>query len=245
MILIFEGADNTGKTTLSKKIAETIGWKWIREPNDQGEIGIIRDVVKDPNVNLSPFVRQLLHSVSHIYDYITYSPPLIMDRSWISALVYGKLLGLSKEQLDIIHILNYKTFSKFLTDNGCIPVIVVHIDLTKPLATSEKDYYESSLSWKRIRNTYRKVIDSLNYPVVRIIEVQPLDKWPKFVMEKVIETLLQKRDQIDVTLEYLFDENTVSEILWLLRITPGTSSLELSESEKKELVKFVLDYLGF
>jgi thymidylate kinase len=119
-LLIFEGPDGTGKTTLSLRLVEwlTSQEQRARYVSFPGRIegslgGLVYDIHHHPEQyglhGLDPAAQQLLHIAAHI-DTLnkTIIPALesgeivVMDRFWWSTIAYGKVSGIDHEPLELM-----------------------------------------------------------------------------------------------------------------------------------------------
>jgi dTMP kinase len=63
-LITIEGIDGAGKTTLATALAERIGARLLREPGGVAVAERIRDVVKDPALEIHPRTEALLYSAA-------------------------------------------------------------------------------------------------------------------------------------------------------------------------------------
>lgn len=162
LCLIFEGADNVGKSTLIKRVVEKIengDVSVIRQPSSNNIVGFLRKEVKE-NPTYNPLERQLLHTVTHLVDlcssFNTSTPLVIMDRSPLSAFPYGKTLGLNEEEIELIYKVNILPYSAYFKQNK-IRVVVVYIANEKPFQEDESQVYKN-LNWETISSEYRQLM---------------------------------------------------------------------------------------
>jgi thymidylate kinase len=137
-LLIFEGPDGTGKTTLSLRLVEwlTSQGHRARYVSFPGRIeGSIGDVVYNLHHSperyglrgITPAAKQLLHVAAHIDAIHTTILPalesganIVMDRFWWSTVAYGKVSGIDPESLRLIidlelhHWSHYRPTAVFL-----------------------------------------------------------------------------------------------------------------------------------
>lgn len=116
-LLVFEGADGTGKTTLSKRLAQHLSnhgvkTQWMAFPGHQpGTLGRhIYDLHHNPEASglnqIPPASLQILHIAAHVEQIeLTILPALrngitiVLDRYWWSTWVYGIASGVSQDAL--------------------------------------------------------------------------------------------------------------------------------------------------
>lgn len=114
MLIIFEGPDGVGKTTLAKMLAERIGATYYAFPGQ--EAGSLGQLVYElhhrtlfPAMDISDDSLQLLHIAAHINALHTRLIPwlqegrtVVLDRFYWSTLVYGLAYGLRPAFLERI-----------------------------------------------------------------------------------------------------------------------------------------------
>jgi thymidylate kinase len=119
-LLIFEGPDGTGKTTLSLRLVEWLTSqqqraRYVSFPGRiEGSLGrLVYDIHHHPGHyglhGLDPAAQQLLHVAAHI-DTLnkTIIPALesgeivVMDRFWWSTITYGEVSGIDHEPLELM-----------------------------------------------------------------------------------------------------------------------------------------------
>lgn len=119
-LLIFEGPDGTGKTTLSLRLVEWLTSqghhaRYVSSPGHiEGSLGeLIYNIHHSPERyglhGITPATKQLLHVAAHIDAiHTTISPALesgeivVMDRFWWSTVAYGKVSGMDPESLRLM-----------------------------------------------------------------------------------------------------------------------------------------------
>lgn len=153
-LVILEGPDRVGKSTFAKKFAEKNQYFLLSQPNSLGPLGFLRDIVKF-DLTIDNFSRQLLHAVSHTWDTHLFNEydHIIMDRSYISGLIYGRGTGLSEEQLDILREVHRSIHSEILTKNN-FKILIVNFSPSEPFGEKDDSIYERLLGWKMLRDTY-------------------------------------------------------------------------------------------
>jgi len=103
-LIIFEGAEGTGKTSLSKILAQKLGAFWSYEPYGEPDMPIcesIRRACLSQSKELTINARELMllasrsMSLEHlIRPQIDAGKTVILDRSFISGMVYSKIEGI-------------------------------------------------------------------------------------------------------------------------------------------------------
>jgi thymidylate kinase len=119
-LLIFEGPDGTGKTTLSLRLVEWLTSqghhaRYVSSPGRiEGSLGeLIYNLHHSPERyglhGITPAAKQLLHVAAHIDAiHTTIIPALetgeivVMDRFWWSTVAYGKVSGMDPESLRLM-----------------------------------------------------------------------------------------------------------------------------------------------
>ncbi len=89
-LIVFEGVDNSGKTTASKLVAEALGWAWNKEPRFSTEIA---DQLNAMGSTITEREREELFYKSRIEAQETYSQNTILDRYTWTGLAYAKVFS--------------------------------------------------------------------------------------------------------------------------------------------------------
>jgi thymidylate kinase len=157
-LIICEGPDNIGKTTQVQRLLTHYDAKQIVQPSGTNIVGYLRDVVKN-NMNIGPGERQLLHTISHIADMISYfdgKKNLVMDRCHISALVYGKITGVSDELNQLIQDIHRSFYQVFIKDYD---VHVVFLTRRERYEVAPSDNFEATINWNDLKRAYESMYD--------------------------------------------------------------------------------------
>jgi deoxyadenosine/deoxycytidine kinase len=158
-LIVLEGSDGVGKSTLAKDLYEKMGslyTRTMRQPASDSPLGFLRDVSKfDPS--FGPFERQLLIACSHVWDAATFdqSRDVVMDRCWISGMVYGGLGGVSKENL---HLLAKIYQSVYLRALKHYQVLIVHVNPGRTFRVPEAGDVFEKHSPERMSYAYSQVL---------------------------------------------------------------------------------------
>ena len=130
-LLIFEGPDGTGKTTLSLRLVEWLTSqgqraRYVSSPGRiEGSLGeLVYNVHHSPERyglrRVVPAAKQLLHVAAHIDAlHTTIIPALasgeivVMDRFWWSTVAYGKVAGMDRESLRLMIDLELHHWSQY------------------------------------------------------------------------------------------------------------------------------------
>ncbi len=137
-LIVFEGPDGVGKTTLSRR---TVNWltsqrvrsRYVSFPGcQQGTLGkLVYELHHNPELfdckDLDPTARQLLHVAAHVDALHRIIGPalaagenIVMDRSWWSTVVYGRATSADDEsirlmiELEKVHWTGYSPSLVFL-----------------------------------------------------------------------------------------------------------------------------------
>lgn len=160
-LIVIEGSDGVGKSTQVQKIVKRYNAKQIIQPSGTNIVGYLRNIVKN-DLTIGPGERQLLHTISHIADMLTHfdgTKNLVMDRCHISALVYGKITGVTDNLNEIIQDI-HRSFYEVFVNNYDIHVVF----LTRRNKYSEQltDKFEGTLDWDTLRKAYEAMYDIHN-----------------------------------------------------------------------------------
>jgi len=130
-LLIFEGPDGSGKTTLSLRLVEwlTSQRQRARYVSFPGRVdgslgGLVYDIHHRPEQyglhGLDPAAQQLLHVAAHIdtlqktiIPALEFGEIVVMDRFWWSTIAYGKVSGIDNEPLKLMIDLELYYWSHF------------------------------------------------------------------------------------------------------------------------------------
>jgi thymidylate kinase len=130
-LLIFEGPDGTGKTTLSHRLVEWLTSqgqraRYVSSPGHiDGSLGqhVYRIHHHPEQFGLNepfPTAKQLLHVAAHIDALHSFIIPalksgetIVMDRFWWSTVAYGKVAGVDRESLELMVALESHHWSHF------------------------------------------------------------------------------------------------------------------------------------
>lgn len=97
-LIVFEGLDGVGKTSLSQRFAERIGARWLCTPDSA--LREVRTKI-DGLLCEDPIALQLFYSASVSWAstqaraFIAQQQSVVIDRYWASTVVYGSLRGRS------------------------------------------------------------------------------------------------------------------------------------------------------
>lgn len=159
-LIILESADNLGKTTLVKLLASKINATILQQPSANNTLSFIREIVKG-NTPITPFARQLLHAISHTVDLyetmLNSRSNIVMDRCYISALIYGRLSGLTEYELSLLYNIHRKLYSKL---EDFFDVTICILTRSKPFANKDDSIYERTIEWNDVNLGYCAIVEN-------------------------------------------------------------------------------------
>ena len=147
MRITIDGPDGLGKTTISKKLAEELGFAYIHFPYYENETGQKIIDMLNHKIPWDALTFQCLQTCNRIQtiklleDLEKEHGGIIIDRNNPSTIVYGKLDGLSEELLEtLISVLPKSNME-----------IIILAD--KPYRLNG-DFYEDIEKWKQTKELY-------------------------------------------------------------------------------------------
>jgi len=185
-LIIFEGPDGVGKTTLSQQmqvILEARGQqcKWLSFPGrEDGSLGrAVYDLHHEPERfgvhSMTATAKQALHIAAHL-DAIEYriKPWLaagihvILDRFWWSTWVYGITSGLVPELLQALI-----TAEKICWGNAQ-PSLAFLVETDAPRDRENEDI----ANWQALKQAYRVLVhqEQENHPIVLLLNTSTLEE---------------------------------------------------------------------
>jgi dTMP kinase len=188
-LIVFEGADKVGKTTLSMAVERRLSCsgikaKWLsfpgREPNTIGEW--VYRFHHQTDITICPTALQMLHVAAHIDNISKQVIPaleqnavVILDRFWWSTIVYGRESGVS--------------------DNDLKAMIGIELQFWKAIqpwkvffVTREKPFENLPLDeWTAIVQGYSRLIaeESSNVAIETVVNDQSLDEMVNSLTVKI------------------------------------------------------------
>lgn len=147
-IIVFEGADNLGKTTVAKIICEKLGYSYLKFPNENHYYGkILREVLQGKRA-FEPVGFQALNIIDRLFTKI--EGKIIVDRYVLSGKIYGMSDGIPEEIVEQMNSLLYKpdltfvfTGTPFCTDNELY-------DLNNTVVQRYSEYIEQNKENERV-----------------------------------------------------------------------------------------------
>ena len=153
-LVIFESPDALGKSCQVKRLSKYLDAKIIVQPSENNVVGFLRNEVKN-NPDYNAFERQMLHTISHIVDLTEFDgkQDIIMDRSFISTYVYGKVTGMNERQNDLLLKIHQNTY-KAIANN--YDIYIIFLDRDHRYDPNTTDVFEKTFDWHKLRKEYLK-----------------------------------------------------------------------------------------
>ncbi|MEZ9494934.1 dTMP kinase [Vibrio splendidus] len=162
-LIVLEGPDKIGKSTVINSLSRILNAKVLIQPNGGNSLGFLRQRLKSRDMDISPLARQLLHTCSHIVDYYEVisecNQLILMDRCYISALVYGQAEGENSSNLDLLKEVHNGVYGN-LSDDFEIDIFV--LSSSKLSVVGDESYYEKKLDMNIINKLYRNISSNEN-----------------------------------------------------------------------------------
>jgi thymidylate kinase len=189
-LFVFEGLDESGKTTLSRAFvdylrAEGVECKYFSYPgNEIGTIGrLVYDIHHDSKSigveSITPTSLQILHIAAHIdaidsriLPALNSGTTVVLDRFWWSTWVYGRVAGVNPKILRTMIKLEQIAWSKTL------PTALFLVERTKDLQHRSEQCLRLSAEYAKLAED-----EALHYPVRKIDNVFSVDE----VLEAIID----------------------------------------------------------
>ncbi len=180
-LIVFEGPDAVGKSTLVKSLQSIlqnacVQTEFLSFPGDRpGTLGkLVYELHHSPTqfgINgMSPISLQALHIAAHVDAILqTIIPALssgtwvVLDRFWWSTWVYGTADGIEPRALNSLIEAEKLVWGPFQ------PSVVFLVERSAPLRSDEKEE-----QFKRLSALYRELCDSQRkiYPVVELVNME-------------------------------------------------------------------------
>ncbi len=191
-LIVFEGPDGVGKSTLHDGILERLAAAGERatglsfpgrRPGSLGEL--VYRVHHGEISGVDQFSLQMLHVAAHIdairgpiADAIESDEIVLLDRFWWSTLVYGTVSGLSPEWMDDLIDLEQQAW------DGLAPSLLLLIGRDRPFREEHESAYHHKLT-----KAYEEVAARASHLVVRINNYSDLGTVMRQTLESVEEVL--------------------------------------------------------
>ncbi|EGU61057.1 Thymidylate kinase [Vibrio nigripulchritudo ATCC 27043] len=163
-LIVLEGADGSGKTTIAQLLQDSMKAELLVQPNGSNSLSFLRRLLKSGTTEFDSFARQLLHTCSHLVDFYELIKPLdnslIMDRSYISALVYGAAQGESATNLKILKDIHKSVYGDL---SKKYDVYIIILDRGARKHVKDSSYYESKIDLDYVESSYRNINRSNDY----------------------------------------------------------------------------------
>ena len=191
-LIVFEGPDGVGKSTLHAGILERLkaageratGLSFPgRRPGSLGErvYGVHHGEISD----VDQFALQMLHVAAHIdairgpiADAIKSEEIVLLDRFWWSTWVYGTVSGLSPERMDDLIDLERQAWE------GLAPSLLLLVVRDRPFREEHEPTYH-----RKLTSAYEELAARASHPVVRINNYSDLGTVMRQALESVEEAL--------------------------------------------------------
>lgn len=169
-LIILEGPDGSGKSTLSQCLADRLRADGISVSqfalpgNEIGTLGrMVHELHHNPQLHgirgIDETSLQILHAAAHVDSIRTRIRPaiergetVIMDRFWWSTVVYGRATGVDEDTLSILRQLAERQWS-FVRPVASFVLLGEHAAV-----------HQSGLEFERLRSAYKTFISELSAP---------------------------------------------------------------------------------
>lgn len=184
-LIVFEGPDGVGKTTLAKALVEELIRRGARcdyfsfPGRDPGTLGrLVYEVHHDPGKfdihHIDPTSLQVLHIAAHldaiegrILPTLKEGRTVILDRFWWSTFVYGIVGGVDRDSLDAMIALELESWT------DAQPTVAFLVTRQSPLRTEGTDK-----RWRELRAAYENLgrEQASHHPVETVHNEASLDE---------------------------------------------------------------------
>ncbi|MGB9621592.1 MAG: dTMP kinase [Brevinematia bacterium] len=202
MVIVFEGIDGTGKSTVARRIFEEFnslfpGKFFLASEPSKTELGIeLKNILTSGRFDLNIFEQTLLFTADRSYTIRKFVIPyslegkvILMDRSFVSTYTY-QIMNLEDESyINLLTNLTERSIENLFVD------ILFYFDCPSEISLQrigEKDGIEKKGSdfIEKVRNNYKKFIKLGHKSIKRIIEIdstKPLEEVYSKVKLKIME----------------------------------------------------------
>lgn len=180
-LIVFEGIDNSGKTTLSKRLAKTLGesYYWTKEPVFTTEQA---DRLNSPTSQLTPAEREVLFLEGRLEQQKLYNTKhCLLDRYLWTGLAYAKTFSPSIYEFCVALYQDYNIFKK--------PDVIYFMDTPVEICQSrEPDNKELTLDrLNTLRSAYEDTAKYVAAPIVHVDGTMSADECYEFVMKDLVK----------------------------------------------------------
>ncbi|WP_228281921.1 dTMP kinase [Rubrobacter marinus] len=191
-LVVFEGPDGVGKTTLAQALVDKLIRRGVRceyfsfpgrEPGTLGRL--VYEVHHDPGKfgidRMNPTSLQVLHIAAHldaieghILPALRAGRSVVLDRFWWSTFVYGIVGGVDRDSLDAMIALELESWT-----TGAKPIVAFLVTRQSPLRREGPDE-----RWRELRAAYENLgrEQASHHPVETIYNESSLDEALGFVL---------------------------------------------------------------
>lgn len=186
-LIVIEGADGSGKTTLAKKLARELDAFYTSEPSETafGEKldDLIEEGVERPEtVALAFAADRMIHVEEEIVPRLEEGDTVVSDRYYHSSLVYQPLMGLEEDWVRQLNRAAVSPDQTFILD---IPVEEAQERISE---RQDRNSFEKPEFEKRVVERYRKISDM---PDTHLVDGSLP---PEKVFEKVFSAIENRKD---------------------------------------------------
>jgi nicotinamide riboside kinase len=153
-IIIFEGADNLGKSYQANQLSKKFDIKIVNQPNPDNTLGYLRDILKYDKL-LDITTRQMFHGFQNSVDIFEFPHDelVIMDRCYLSNVVYSSIMGVDEHIIDMMIKMNRTIWERYLSNYD---IELVLFTAQSPFQdANEEDVYEVTDNWKDLNEEYK------------------------------------------------------------------------------------------
>lgn len=194
-LIVFEGPDGVGKTTLSQRVCDYlrvrgIRSQWLSFPGKEaGSLGkLIYDLHHQPEcyevLSMTAAAKQALHIAAHldaierqIIPWLAEGIHVVMDRYWWSTWVYGVTDGLNPALLQ--GLINVEKISWGVVK----PTMLFLVETEKPRARED----DNLAIWYALKQAYRELShqEQTEYPVLTIVNTAAVEETMRGLSESL------------------------------------------------------------
>jgi len=152
-IVICEGPDGCGKTTIATKLASYLDAPVLNSPSRTNSVSFLRKITKYEK-GYNAFERQCLHTISNLVDFFEEfdcARNLVLDRSHLSTYIYGITEGADHAKMEVLMDIHSKITSLWIDKYD---VHVYLFSAEKRFGVADESHHEKNLSWNNLKNNY-------------------------------------------------------------------------------------------